>query len=643
MSPLINGRGYFCKLTMNNTIKLYAAYKSGYLGENIIDAYFPFAANIMLENNIKVVRDTEIAEKFKERYKFELPLPFIRQILNTGLKNGSIFDYNGEYSTVFAKLSSFRFDSSDFDLHWKKLIASFCEYSNLSSSDAENIILSYIDESSELILSEDRDNNITSNEKKASSWYEFIKAQAQANEDIYNFIAALSLSNITQQALFFTGEARPDYSDLNIYLDSPMVFALLEMDIPERTMSYKQLISAAQKAGCLVHVLDNNYSEIEGIINNAISLIRSGRYDMSKANNVARFFYDSGMSTQDMTEFAVMLPQKLEELGVTIKSTSYEISSQQQFQEDEKVLYDMIKERYISRGYSLEYEEHSIRVDVRSIIMIYRERLGEKASTIRKSRHLMLTSNNMIANVSREYERKHSITPSRSHIPACISSDLFGTVLWLDSPADMIGYQKQKLLADCYSYLRPDRKLLEKYVHELNKARKSKQITDEEFLLMRSYNLVNVSLMDVTNGDYANFNSRTVKEIYHDIQAKADKKHQDEIKRHELTREKLDEQEQKNSELQAENSELRDEIKNAYERKIKFWGNILTLFLIGIPYLTVLVLVDIQKALFSGEVSLDSFLRMLALILTTIIAGCFFDTGRNFCFRIAQKFVKYLP
>ena len=96
----------------------------------------------------------------------------------------------------------------------------------------------------------------------------------------------------------------------------------------------------------------------------------------------------------------------------------------------------MVKARYRDNGYELSCErEESIRVDVRSIIMIYRERQGQTATKLQKAKHIMLTSNNAIANVSKKYESNHNT--KSMHIPACISADLFGAILWLDSPLQM--------------------------------------------------------------------------------------------------------------------------------------------------------------------------------------------------------------
>lgn len=39
---------------MSNAIKLIAAFRAGYLGENILDSYFSFFANMIYEEQITV-------------------------------------------------------------------------------------------------------------------------------------------------------------------------------------------------------------------------------------------------------------------------------------------------------------------------------------------------------------------------------------------------------------------------------------------------------------------------------------------------------------------------------------------------------------------------------------------------------------
>ena len=64
-------------------------------------------------------------------------------------------------------------------------------------------------------------------------------------------------------------------------------------------------------------------------------------------------------------------------------------------------------------------------------------------------------------------------------------------------------------------------------------------IDEKTFLFLRTHKVVLDSLMDITKGDYARFNSNTYLEVYEDIQEKAQKKYKDEVVAHTKTQEKL--------------------------------------------------------------------------------------------------------
>ena len=150
-------------------------------------------------------------------------------------------------------------------------------------------------------------------------WHSFIKEQGQLQTEVYSFVAALSASNIAKQALFYASETATDYSDLHVYLDSPIIFALLGMDDTSRTESYKQLVADMLKARCSVHVLDHNFQEVDSIIARAAGGATSTLYDLRKANNAARFFHDSQMDGTEISEFCDNIETKLNELGITVK------------------------------------------------------------------------------------------------------------------------------------------------------------------------------------------------------------------------------------------------------------------------------------------------------------------------------------
>lgn len=649
---------------MKNITKLYAAYKAGYLGDNILDTYFALVANMILEKRLTVIEDTIIASEIQERYQVELPLPFVRQILGVGVKNRCFIDDHGKYSVAVKELSQYGFNETDFTEKWDQLIHSFKLYCkekaiDFSSVSISNFILDILDETDDVIFASDITDDERSTPPMEYAWYSFVKNEAEEKTDLYDFIVAISASNITRQALFFDGETKADYSDLHVYLDSPIVFALLGMADASRTDSYKKLISDMVKVSCNIHVFDHNFQEVEGIINRAAGWANSTAYDLRKANNAARFFHDSQMSDTEITEFCESIEDKLNELGITVKETNYDIF-QDKFQENEGRLFDMVKKRYLEHGYELLAEkEESIRIDVRSIIMVYRERQGQTATRLQNAKHIMLTSNNTIANVSKKYESNLSI--HSGHIPACISADLFGAILWLNNPIQMQEYQKQKLLADCYAFLKPNKALINKYIQSLDDARAADKIDEKKFLFLRTHKVVLDSLMDITQGDYARFNSTTYLEVYEDIQSKANKKYSDEAAAHEQTKNELEdviarasekskEQDQTIQELRQRVQSLEDEKRRdkeiAFERKVRLWGFVATVILIGIPYLILTVVLEVIKSLYIAinnvtDVSWYSIAWIAGGVIVTAIIAVLFSKGKDMCFKKVRKILQH--
>lgn len=654
---------------MSDVTKLYAAFKAGYLGNNILDTYFSFFANIILSNDFTIVEDEDVAKKFNEKYGIKLPLPFVRQVLGVGLENHSIISDHGKYVSVKNEMKKYRFNETDFTNRLNELVDSFGKYCSKLDISTENInlqdfVLSAIDNTDYVF-----DQNATTDSSQGIdpleyAWFSFVKKEALESTDMYTFIASLSLCNITNQLLFYVGDQKADYTGLNVYLDSPIVFALLGMDEKSRIESYKTLIEEMKSVQCSICVFEHNFREIQGIIERASMWATSTRYDMAKANKVARFFHDSEFTDQEITEFCGEIEEKLNEYGINVVKSDYDMT-EQQFQEDEEKIYEMIKEKYHENGYELLPEkEQTVRTDIRSIIMIYRKRRGSVSTTIGKSGHIMLTSNSTIANVSKRYESNQST--NSGHIPACISVDIFGAVLWLNQPMEMVKYQKNRLLADCYDFLNPSQELLELYIKSLDDARKSENIDEKKFLFLRSHPVVRESLMNITRGDYARFNSNTYKEVYEDIEARSLKQYRDESKAHQDTKAELERMKKETIEIhnrhqedikalktqistmQAEKEEKErrenEEKQRILEKSINKLGWFLTITCVAVPYIIALIGIEIFKAIYTSvsnktDLTWQKVIYISLAVVVTIILGILYKKLKTWCFKKAKTLI----
>ena len=624
-------------------IKVYAAYRSGCIGDNILDTYFPFFANIIYEQHWDEIDEKKIAEVFAQKYGIILPLTFVRQVLGIGMSNGSILDDHGQYIADRGMIKQFRFEATDFDKRWNKLRSEFGYYCkkekfDLSGINIDERILNSLETLDEKIIAGDELACQDDSDIFDFAWKKFLVTIGEKHTDTYEFVACLSASNIMKQAIFFADSATETFNGLNVYLDSPMIFALLGMDVPARTESCKQLIEKAQEAGCSVFVFDHNWAEIEGIVTRAANWARDPDYSIDKANNVAKFFHDSDMSKQEIAAFCEDLEDKLADLNITIKRTNYDILSEQ-FQEDETKIRGMIEQRYIEQHQTISDEKkQSIAVDVRSIVMVYRERKGQVSTRIQTSREIMLTLNGTIANVSKKYESNQSL--NSGHIPACISADLFGAVLLLFSPVEFVNYQKKQLLADCYIALRPNKKLIKKYVESLTFARNAGEIDEKKYLFMRSHQVVNDALMNVTKGDYARFNERTYREVYDEITEKAEQKYVDEAAAHAETQKKRDEADAEHArEIGALTAQL-EQLKKADEKdtntKSLVLGWVYTLLIAGIPYLVALTAIEIFKYKLVND-TVSGWIYAAVFVVITGIVCIFFDKAKKYFIMLAKK------
>lgn len=629
----------------NRLIKVYAAYRSGCLGDNILETYFPFFANIMYEQHWDEIDEGKMAEAFATKYGIKLPLTFVRQVLGVGMNNGSIIDDHGKYIAQRNVIKKYCFDPTDFDKRWNKMRSEFgyfCKKENLDLSgiNIDERILDSLEALDEEIVAGNELDFQENTDIFDFAWRKFLIAIGEKHTDTYDFVACISACNIMKQTIFFADSATDTFDGLNVYLDSPMVFALLGMDVELRTESCKQLVKQLQDAGCNVLVFDHNFREIEGIVNRAAAWARSHEYSIDKANNAAKFFHDSEMTVQEIAEYCESLEDKLASLDITVKNTDYDVFTEK-FQEDESKLMEMIEQRYREQGQLItEEKKQSIAIDVRSIIMVYRERKGQVSTRIQTAREIMITLNGTIANVSKKYESNQSL--NSGHIPACISADLFGAVLWLFSPVDFVNYQKKQLLADCYMALRPSKRLIEQYVKSLTLARNAGEIDEKKFLFMRSHSVVNDALMNVTKGDYARFNDRTYREVFDEINEKAHQQYIEEVVAHSETQRQWSESdENRRKEIQQLNdtiAALKKENEKDTDEKAHFLGWIYTLVCAGIPYLLLTVIIEILKYnLIDNTVA--GWLYAGTFTILTALVVVFFERAKKHFFAVAKKYI----
>ena len=424
-----------------------------------------------------------------------------------------------------------------------------------------------------------------------------------------------------------------------------MIFAVMGMDTPEREKSYKTLLTKAAKIGMSIRVFDHNFEEAKGIMERASRWAISSQYEQSRANKVAQFFYESGMDAEDIDEYIHDFEQQLNSKGIVKEETTYR-TEENAFQEDEKHLFDEIKQEYGTRSlkYNSEAEyDNSIQTDVRSLVMIQRKRAGAYSTDLNAARCVFITTNGVVAKVSKDYTLSNELTKDK--IPTAITADMFGTLLWLNYP-DKNDYVEQKLLADCKALLKASPQMIARFNLELDKAYKKKDsdLTEEKFLFLRSHPIVQTFLLDATSGDYTQFDTNTWRSVYDRIVASAqfdgEKKYTEEKSEHEKTKGEL-QQAKYIIESKSENEKRLNEI--ILQQQEEFSSKrayMLTILIYAVPYLVLSLAIIFVQSLFVNWTIKGICLGILTVIVGALLPICFSKIKKRIQASIIKKMAK---
>lgn len=592
-------------------IKGYAVIKSQWTSASILDEYIPFLATIIASEKMTVIDENLLCQKMLEKYDVHIQPSFVRMVLSHSMVKGLISKVREQYVVNKGVLGKFVIKDSDFDSDWDAMLNAFLDYCNQSSEAAvepkdiiQKNIISFIEHYDDHVLYNSIADIDVKDNQFLYSWCNFIQNAKTTNQSVYSFVLGLCSANLLKNTLFYSSNSSRNQSDVTLFLDTPMIFALLGMDTIERKRSYEYIVNKAQKAGMGIRVFDHNLEESRGIIGRASRWARSGLYDSAKANKVAEYLHDNYFEETEISELIDGLEATLNALGIIVDHSAY-LAEENDFQLDERKLTDAIKTEYGKRSLKYNTEEiyeNSISVDVRSIVMIQRKRAGAYSTNLKNCRYLFVTTNGAIAKVSKDVAAEDEI--SRDMIPNCVTTDILGTLLWMDFPDDSENYLSLKLIADCKSLLKPSQEMIARFNLQLDKAYERQELTEERFLFLRSHPIVRDKLLDVTSGDYSTFTDSTWREVYSRIEAHAqfegDKKYEAEKEEHGRTKQMLAEATESLSEKNNALIEKENIINEQLERYSFNLARIISVLVLGIPYLALsLIALFLQNEYFN--------------------------------------------
>lgn len=205
--------------------------------------------------------------------------------------------------------------------------------------------------------------------------------------------------------------------------------------------------------------------------------------------------------------------------------------------------------------------------DVEAISNIFKIRKQNRATNLKSSKALLLTSNEQIAYAAKNYERTD--WKYKSSIPTCVTDIFLSTILWANYPEKNDNLKIRQLMSECYNIIELDNRILNKFYEDVNKMKEEKLINDEQFYLLSANNLAYSLLEQKTFNDIEEYTDKTPAEILEDLELRI------------------------NSELQTERNRL-NVIESNIEKIAKYCGKVFFFFIAIVIILISLILKSIK-------------------------------------------------
>ncbi len=581
---------------MNRTILSLAIIKTHWEKHqsDYIDNFILLLATLLNEKKYQEIEIENFQIDFMDRFGLEIPINPLITIFNRATKRKILIRSGGKFYANYDKLPEHdsSIESAEIERKFNNVISAIQEFAvekyqlETTTEEIEIAFLSFLKQHDLDILFAAKDKSILPKVESTRKLKYLISAFTiyayDSEPNLFKFLLDVSIGHALSGAILYSeiNSFSGKLKDLNIYIDTPLVFSLLGLNGYFKQKAIIELLKILREEKANLFILATTRSEVDSIFLDCYKWLEKGNYELDKSSKILRYCHRNGITATDIEGKILTLDEILGsyEIEPTVVPDYIE---NKQFQIDEKDLKNTIVRTY--KGIIPEFniydynKEATIERDVKVLSGIYRFRQGFKPKTIKDSKDLFITSNTALAFASRIFETKEN--GSSFTIPTCLTDVFLGTVIWLQSPQKVVSLNEKKFIADCYSATQPNELLIKRYIAEVEKLKESSKISRDEYYLLRTHR-ASINLLETkTMGDPEAFNGETAEEILDNIIASikgsTSEKLDSEIDNHNQTKSELEK-------VSAEKDQLIVKLLNKSKRiakslgKFIFW--IFTLF-----------------------------------------------------------------
>lgn len=475
----------------------YAILKARYDGEGktYIDNFEQFVLSVIDQYDGKPMTVKVAAEKVKKDFGIEIPVEVVKRIGRHADRNGRLRrDSEGRFigltplgksdlPDLNGEISKYRRAEAVLEQGLRECVKQMCKSdTDLLEVDWKCELKKYIESQSVDIIrhwrgvdvrtvSDDDVLRLTRDERIRYVISEYVTSMYLSATE--SFQALVSLAQGAMLSTLLEGQSWdevPKIDNLSVALDTSIVLDLLNLQGSERHIAAEDVLNMIRANGVHCFVFQNTLSEIDSILNSVECVLR-GEFEPGRLDGVLEYAYKHSLKPSDIAICRDKVEGALEKMSVNIMSNpTYE---QIYCLDEEKLEHAIHKCVFHKNPLALNH-------DVVALSAIHRMRRGRAGARMENARYLFVTANTAVVRGCRQFA-----DDERYSYPLAISFEDLATRLWLRAPLASENVPKDLLVASAYAGLRPNQRVWDEVLKNIEQARRENVIGDEEARILR--------------------------------------------------------------------------------------------------------------------------------------------------------------
>lgn len=478
-------------------------------GQDYLDYLRPFVLHVLIKNRPERVSDSIVQNYLRDEFGLEIPARAVQVVLKRLSRKHPLKKEDGVYR-IAGELPDPRIDAERADAarHIQAVIAHLREFSNTtarpfaSDDEAVTAICVFLAQFDiQCLRAYLRGTAIPNVESHQDAYVVLVSKYLltlQDNPDRFDSFLVVVKGHMLANALLCPDleNAPKSYKGVTFYLDTPLLVRQLGLEGEPKQAAVNSMIDLLRHLGATVAAFSHSRDELESVIRGAANHIEAhnGRGDIvAEARR-------RGTTRSDLILMAGQIDEKLEAAGIKIIETpKYSTDLQIDETKFEATLDDEVSY----------YNPRAKYYDINSVRSIYVLRSGTAPKSIERAKAVLVTSNAAFAQAAYRYGQKHE---ESREVSSVITDFSLANIAWLKAPLGASALPMTEVLAVSYAALQPSKELLDKYMNEIEKLEKSGKISARDHQLLRSSQLAQDELMNLTLGEEDALTEQTITE-----------------------------------------------------------------------------------------------------------------------------------